>query len=108
MKIFISLFILALAVSLGFGEASADSATKFARKRHKMQKKRIRSGVQNGSLTAAEASSLVAGQKRVRKAKKLAASDGEISAVEKRKLNRMQNRQSRRIFKKKHNRRKRK
>jgi len=71
-------------------------------KRKTIQGKRIRSGVQDGSLTKREAHKLVRKQKRVGHAAKKAASDGHVTPREKMRLEHMQNKLSRNIFRERH------
>jgi hypothetical protein len=70
--------------------------------REHRQEKRIGQGVQSGELTKREAKRLARGQKKVDHYQKKAMEDGEMSVEEKAKLEKMQDRQSRRIHKQKH------
>ena len=84
---------------------SAWAAKPVAKHRHKNQVGRIKQGVKSGELTKKEAHKLRKGQKRVRKAAHQAKNDdGRIDRKERARINRMQNRQSKRIFKQKHDR----
>ena len=67
------------------------------------QQTRIQNGVKSGALTGREAGRLEAGQARVDRRESRAAANGRIGAVEQRSIQRSENRQSRRIFRKKHN-----
>ncbi len=64
---------------------------------------RINQGVTSGQLTAAEAARLAAGEDRIEKRRQHAFNDGEMTIKERRKLNRQANRQSRKIYRAKHN-----
>jgi hypothetical protein len=67
------------------------------------QQQRIQNGMQNGSLTNREAGKLERGQARVNGREANAAANGRVSAREQRGIQRADNRQSARIFRKKHN-----
>lgn len=70
--------------------------------RERRQEARIAQGVKSGELTRHEAKRLALGQKKVDAYQKKAMSDGELSAKEKVHLERMQDRQSRKIHRQKH------
>lgn len=70
--------------------------------REHRQENRIGQGVQSGELTNREGKRLARGQKKVDHFQKKAMEDGVMSAEEKAKLEKMQDRQSRRIHKQKH------
>ncbi|HEY8278003.1 MAG TPA: hypothetical protein VIH99_00175 [Bdellovibrionota bacterium] len=71
------------------------------------QEKRIEQGKESGALTNHEAKKLERRQKRIEGAEaKAMGNDGKIGKHEARHLNRMQNRASREIYRKKHNARK--
>lgn len=72
------------------------------RVRETRQQGRIAEGVKSGELTALEARKLHRGQKRVDAAQRKALADGELSAKENLKLEKMQDHQSRQIYKEKH------
>jgi len=65
------------------------------------QQKRIESGVQNGSLTNHEAAKLERGQAKVDRKEYVAGSDGHVGAKEQGRLQRTENRQSKRIHREK-------
>ena len=67
------------------------------------QQQRIEQGVQSGRLTNREAGSLERGQSRVDRATARAAADGRIGANEQAGIQTRENKQSKRIFNKKHN-----
>ena len=67
------------------------------------QQQRIANGMANGSLTNREAGSLERGQAHVNGREANAAANGHVGAAEQRRIQRSENRQSGRIFRKKHN-----
>ena len=67
------------------------------------QQQRINNGVRDGSLTNHEAASLERGQAHVDKREARAGANGNVSAGEQRRIARADNRQSTRIYKKRHN-----
>jgi hypothetical protein len=67
------------------------------------QQQRIQNGMDNGSLTNREAGSLEHGQARVNGREANAAANGHVGAAEQRGIQRSENHQSRRIYRKKHN-----
>lgn len=66
------------------------------------QQKRIAHGVKNGELTAKETARLEARQAKIQHDKRVAKSDGVVTGQERRKLKREQNRNSRAIYRQKH------
>ena len=67
------------------------------------QQQRIANGVKNGSLTKHEAANLERGQARVDRREARAGADGHVGAAEQRGITRADDRQSARIYNKKHN-----
>lgn len=67
------------------------------------QQQRIANGMQSGALTNREAGSLERGQARVDRREANAAANNHVSGAEQRRIQRSENRQSRRVFDKKHN-----
>jgi hypothetical protein len=67
------------------------------------QEKRIEQGVGSGQLTPNEAGRLDAQQARIKQTEDRMKSDGNLTAAERGKLTRMQNRANRNIYRKKHN-----
>jgi hypothetical protein len=90
--------ILAFAV----GIASAQTATPRVTERQVNQQKRIGNGVRSGELTRPEARRLERRQARIAYDKAKAKSDGVVTAEERAKLAREQNRASRSIARQKH------
>jgi len=72
------------------------------RNREVRQEARIAQGVKSGELTAHETRRLVRGQKKIDAYQKKAKADGEMSAQEKAHLEKMQDRQSKKIYNQKH------
>ncbi len=83
----------------------AFSGAEVYEQRQENQQNRIEQGVTNGSLTDGEAARAAAGQKRIEKAEDRMEADGKVTNREKAKLDRMQDRESRKIKRMKHNRR---
>ena len=71
--------------------------------RNENQQQRIQNGMDKGSLTNREAGSLERGQARVNGREANAAANGHVGAAEQRGIQRSENRQSRRVYRKKHN-----
>lgn len=67
------------------------------------QQSRIEQGVQSGSLSNKEVSHLEHGQARVERAEARAGADGHVSAGEQARIQHKENKQSRKIFRDKHN-----
>jgi hypothetical protein len=67
------------------------------------QHNRIKQGVRSGELTRAEAVNLRNGQKEIRQDVKSAKADGVVTAAEKKDIKQDQRKESRKIFRKKHN-----
>ncbi len=82
--------------SIAFSDTHAD-------KRQEHQGKRIEEGVKSGTLNENEQAKLEAGQDKVEAAEVKMMEDGKATHKEKRHLNHMQNRQSKKIHRMKHN-----
>lgn len=74
-------------------------------RRERRQSRRIRRGFRNGSLTRREARHVAAQQTRIRAHERRAHADGRVTARERVSILRQQNRASRQIYRRKHNRR---
>ena len=98
----IALSTVLIAGILSAGAASAQS-TPLADQRQKNQANRIYNGVQNGSLTRRETGGLIRGQARVQRIEGRIKRDGVVTGRERLRLQGAQNRQSRRIFRRKNN-----
>ena len=70
--------------------------------RERNQQSRIRNGVQSGELTQKEAKKLRKGQRKVDRLQKGAMEDGVLSPEEKARIEKAQDRQSKRIYRQKH------
>ena len=95
--------VLAAAMTSFAGFALAQSATPRIDRREARQHTRIHQGVQSGEVTRGEAMRLGAGQRHVHRMELRAKSDGQVTMRERRWINRVQNRQSRAIYRMKHN-----
>ena len=69
------------------------------------QRARIREGVRSGELTRPEAAHLRAGERHIARMERRARADGVVTARERERISAAQNRESRAIWRKKHNRR---
>ena len=97
-------FLIAILIITGLGITTADAQIKH---RAQNQHQRIKHGVKSGDLTRAEALNLRKDQKEFRGDAKLAKADGKISRKERKILKREQRKDSREIYRKKHNKRER-
>ena len=66
------------------------------------QQQRIEQGIQSGQLTNREAAKLERGQARVNRAEARAGADGKVGPNEQRRIQKAENRQSKRIYREKH------
>jgi hypothetical protein len=71
--------------------------------RNANQQQRIANGINNGSLTNREAGSLERSQAHVDRKEASAAANGHVGSAEQHSIQRSENRQSARVFNKKHN-----
>lgn len=94
------LILSALILAFTIGNANAQIANRQAN-----QHKRIKHGVKNGELTKAEAANLIQGQREIRHDKREAKADGVFTATERKEIRQNQKQESRKIYRKKHNRR---
>lgn len=93
----------AFSLSLAAETASAQQSVPGVDWRQQNQAKRIYHGVANGSLTYRETGQLVRGHARIKVQERRYKRDGVVTRRERRNLHRAQNRQSRRIYRRKHN-----
>ena len=104
MKRWNQLVLVAAAITaLAAGSASAQTATPRVDRREAMQRARIRQGIQSGQLSRGEARSLLHGERRIHRMEWRAKRDGHGSPRERLRLNRALNHQSARIWRLKHN-----
>jgi hypothetical protein len=85
--------------TLGFG-AMSEAGT--INRRERRQRARIADGIESGELTRREACRLRAGERHVQREERRYRRDGELSRWERRDLQRDLNRESRRIYRQKH------
>ena len=94
---------LACAIVFASGVAVAQTtSTPRIDQRQANQQKRIDEGVKSGELNAKEAQRLQKGQQRVQNAETKAMSDGTVTKKEQRKIEHMQDQQSKKIYREKH------
>ena len=93
---------LVLSMVLGYTAQAVWAEGEVAR-REENQQDRIAQGIGSGQLTAGEAAHLEKGEQRIEKVRQKALSDGKITRAERIRLNKMQNRESRKIYRAKHN-----
>ena len=92
------LLVVGLALSLFAASAEAGRGNK----RERSQQNRIQQGVQSGELTKREAAKLNAGQNHIDQLQDQAKSDGNVSYKEKHQIEKAQDRQSKKIYRQKH------
>ena len=83
--------------------AYAQDRTPVVDQREKNQQARIHQGVQSGELTRGEMRRLEAKEGRIKADEMNAKADGKVTPAERRHIRREQNRESRRIYRLKHN-----
>jgi len=98
-----SLVALLMAMSLA-SVANAGIATPGVERPEWRQDRRIEQGIRSGELTRREAWRLGRGEARIERAEWRAKADGRVTACERAHLHRALNRESRRIYRLKHNR----
>lgn len=103
MKRTLMILLLAAAMTTLAAQAFAHAATPRIDRREARQHARIVQGVRGGQLTRGEATRLRMGQRRVHRMERRAKSDGFVSMRERGRLSRIQNLQSRRLWRLKHN-----
>ena len=87
---------------LAFPALAQTTSTPRIDQRQQNQQQRIDQGVSSGQLNQKEAARLEKGQARVQKMENKATSDGKVTAKERRRIESAQDRQSRRIYRQKH------
>ena len=83
-------------------EGEIKKVTTSVRRRQIRQKARIAEGVKSGELTPEETKELMEGQREVRQMKKEARSDGKVTAEERIEIQKKLNKESREIYREKH------
>jgi len=96
------LFVSAVSAFLFVLVSKAQTATPKVTERQENQQARIAQGVKSGELTAAETKNLENREAKIQHDKKAAKSDGTVTAAERAKLNREEDRSSRAIYRQKH------
>ena len=86
----------------GFTIASYAQSTPVVDKREDIQKERIKDGVKSGELNKAETKRLVKNQRHIKRTETKAKADGVVTSAERAKLDRKQDKASKRITKQKH------
>jgi hypothetical protein len=97
------LFAVAAVAALTAAAADARPMTPRVDRREARQHERIVQGVRSGELTPGEAARLRTGQAHIRRMERRDKSDGVVTLRERGELRRAQNRQSRHIWRMKHN-----
>jgi hypothetical protein len=105
MKVLRVLFAVAAIAAITTLTAQAQTLTPRVDRRELRQHARIEQGVQSGQLTRGEAMRLRAGQRHVDRLERRAEWNGVVTPRERLRMDRAQDRQSRRIWRLKHNRR---
>lgn len=93
---FLSAFILGLGAVIAQETPRADN-------RQENQKARIVDGVKSGELTAAETANVAKDQREIRRMERRAKADGKVTAKEKLRIEKKQDRASRKLARKKNN-----
>ncbi len=91
-------------LGVSFTVISAQTLTPKINRTQKSQQLRIHQGVKNGELTRREAHRLENQQKAVQHRKRIAKADGVVTPGERKQIRQEQNRASKNIYLKKHNR----
>ncbi len=100
-KLFVAgLFLTALAFT---SVAEAQTKTPVLNYRERSQERRINHGVKNGELTKSETHNLRKDERTISNEKQLAKSDGVVTHGERKMIRHQENRDSRAIYRKKHN-----
>ena len=103
-KVFLTLMVLGFFAAFG-AEESYGQITPRSDARQKRQNKRINHGIKNDSLTARETARLNQQQQNISEFENKIKSDGKVTATERARLQHKENKASRNIYRKKHNKR---
>ena len=95
-------FVAVAAVATLASPAFAQSSTPRIDQRQANQERRIEQGEKSGALTKKEANKLEKGQAHVQKMENKAVADGKVTAKERARIEHAQDKQSRRIYREKH------
>ncbi len=90
-----------------FAQSNDNTKTPVITRRQHRQQRRIANGVKSGQLTAREAANDERREEKLHQDKKEAKADGHVTQQERRQLRHEENRDSRKIYRTKHNNRKR-
>lgn len=101
-----SKFLAALVAAAVLPAAAQTASTPRVDQRQANQDARIQQGVKSGELTPKEAAKLDKGQAKVQAVENKAVADGKVTPKERARLEKAQNKQSKKIAKKKNNRKK--
>ena len=93
---------LLMAAGIVFPVAAQTQSTPRIDQRQANQERRIEAGEKSGALTGQEAARLEKGQARVQRMEDKAVADGKLSAKERARLENAQDRQSKKIYRQKH------
>jgi hypothetical protein len=99
---FVKLVTLAAIAVFVLPAAAQTDSTRRIDKRQQRQENRIEKGEKSGQLTQKEAARLEKGQARVQKMEDKAFADGKVSKKEKARIEKAQDRQSRNIYRERH------
>ena len=88
--------------AIGTAQAADTQSTPRIDQRQAQQSKRIEQGVKSGQLTEKETARLQKGQAHVQKAEDKAMADGKMTKKERERIEHMQNQQSKKIYREKH------
>jgi hypothetical protein len=102
-RIIVTLAVALFAITLAGAASACNTATPRIDRREVRQDRRIEQGVRSGALTPREEARLRAGQVHIDRMEVRAKSDGVVTPGERARITRAQNRESRAIWRKKHN-----
>jgi len=97
-----NILVAAVACAFALPAWAQTDSTKRIDRREANQERRIEQGEKSGALTPREAARLEKGQARVDKMEAKATADGKVTAKERRQIEKAQDRESRRIYREKH------
>lgn len=97
------LLIQGLALTMALGAVTEVVWAGEVKNREENQQDRIAQGVNSGALTPGETARLEKGEQKIEADRQKALADGKLTPQEKRKLNREENKESKKIHKLKHN-----
>ena len=95
--------VLSLLIVAGLASGIANAEDRAGSWRQNNQQQRIQQGLDSGALTGREAARLERGQARTQRIEANSAADGHVGPLEQARIQSVENRQSRHIYRKKHN-----